>query len=489
MKMGNLRKLNTVKKLNTGQLKKNNKVKKIDKSLVTEKTTEEFNKKSEEEVIIDLDKVINAPSKINIERGLISKLLETGDMSLINDKQIKAYYFSKDGRSVFKYLSEYYLKNGEMPTPRVFRNNFPNYELESYSEGIGTEEPLTYWCDELRTKITHNTLCDEMEKVCKLLDNLNTNDALSLIKKTIIKIENDYTETSAIVINDDAEQRKEIYKQRKENQGMIGIPMGIDKLDLILKGMQPKQLITLIAKTGVGKTWFWILIAANCILNGYKVLFFTTEMSEEQIEDRIEAMLIGKLYPSFNYNKFKSGTLSPEEEEQYFEFLDRKKNFETLVIETATGVSNVNAKIQQHNPDVIFIDGAYLMEDDRGADQDWLRVAHITRDLKKIAKNTGKPICINSQADSTTSKKTGPELENIGFSKAIGHDSDVVLSLFRDEDMIEDREMKAKVLKQREGILGNVMLNWDFSTMDFSSIYSDVKEDVTNGNSDDFVAL
>jgi replicative DNA helicase len=62
--------------------------------------------------------------------------------------------------------------------------------------------------------------------------------------------------------------------------------MGIDKLDYILKGMQPKTLITLIAKTGTGKTWFLILVCAYCVLNGYRPIFFTTEMAEEQIEDR-----------------------------------------------------------------------------------------------------------------------------------------------------------------------------------------------------------
>ena len=292
-----------------------------------------------------------------------------------------------------------------------------------------------------------------------------------------IYIENDIVETQAIDTTKDAEDRKANYLKRKENRGMIGIPMGIDKLDMILKGMQPKQLITMIAKTGIGKTWFWILVASYCQLNGYRVLFLTTEMAEEQIEDRLEAMLIPMMMgEDFNYGRFKSGTLNPQEEKLYFDFLDMKSSLEPLIVETATGVSNVSAKIEQYQPDVVFIDGAYLMEDDQGAKEDWLRVAHITRDLKSLAKLKKIPICINSQADSTTSKKTGPELENIGFSKAIGHDSDVVLGLLRDEEMIEDKEMKVKVLKQREGTLGNVVLNWDFTTMNFSTLYSENAE-------------
>ena len=66
-------------------------------------------------------------------------------------------------------------------------------------------------------------------------------------------------------------------------------------------------------------------------------------------------------------------------------------------------------------------------------------------------------------------------LSNIGFSKAIGQDSDVVLALSQDEEMREDREMDIKVLKQREGMTGKVTLNWDFSSMNFDAICSTVE--------------
>ena len=39
--------------------------------------------------------------------------------------------------------------------------------------------------------------------------------------------------------------------------------------------------------------------------------------------------------------------------------------------------------------------------------------------------------------------------------------------------MINDREMGIKVLKQREGVLGKVIINWNFDKMDFKSIYAE----------------
>lgn len=763
-------------------------------------------------------------SNYNIERGFITKLLATKDILSVKDMQIKPAFFTGDNRKAYRYINDVYFSSGEMPTIRVFKEKFPDYKLDTYNGEFDTEESLKFWCDELRKKVIHNTLVDNVEKIVDNLENMNTEEAYNQMKKTILVIENGIVETSAIDITKDTASRKQLYLERVKKQGMLGIPMGIDQLDYVLKGMQNKQLITLIASTGLGKavtldtpvltpigyipmkdiqvgsrvcssdgkfynvsaiyphknketyrvsfedgtfvdccedhlwkfkttddirrkkswrvesvkqilekypikrnktfnisipvcnevefsksslpihpyvlgcllgdggfttdritftnpekdivnklnfllkiygefvyhkgtscqyafksndtkfnylyrsikslnllgcksatkfipseyklssiadrkhllkglidtdgnvdkkgavnfstksiqlandvmfivrslgmrctlskydrslegkgteyrvniraksnelfssekhtnrynkrivpnkehhyellkvtsitklnikqdmqcitvdspdhtficgdfivthnTWFECIIGAYAQLNNYRVLQITTEMSEEQMRDRYEAILMGKMCGEFNYSKFKSGKLEQAKVEEYFDFLDNTMpHLEELIIDTATGVTDISAKIDQYNPDLILIDGAYLLEDDRGADQDWLRIAHITRDLKTLAKVKNKPIFINSQADSNTSIKKGPELGNIGYSKAIGQDSDVVLALFRDENMIDDNEMQVKVLKQREGILCKVMINWDFRVMNFDPLYTDYNED------------
>ena len=288
------------------------------------------------------------------------------------------------------------------------------------------------------------------------------------------KIEDEIVESTSVDITKNTEDRKEAYLERKKNKGMMGISTGIPHLDYILKGLVKETLTTLIANTGVGKTWFIVLLGAYAQLNNCKVCCFVTEMSTELMQDRFEAMLYGMMYGDFNYNNFKSGNLSIETENQYFEFLEEDlPKLEPLIIETATGVSSIVSVIEREKPDLVLIDGVYLMEDEQGAKDDWLRVAHITRDLKKTAKNWHIPIVINTQADKNTSKKTGPELGSIMYTQAIGQDSDSVLALFRDEIMLNDREMGIKVLKQREGVLGKVIINWNFDTMNFKSIYAE----------------
>ena len=414
----------------------------------------------------------------SVERGFISKLIETKDFKTLKEKQIQPFFLTGDNRRVYQYISEVFKETGEVPTYRVIKQKFPNYELETHivdsQEVVGTEETLLYWCSELRTKAKHNRMADIVENVAEKLDNGESEEAYALLKKGVWKIEDEIIESDSVDITKDTEDRKLAYLERKKNKGMMGIPTGIPHLDFMLKGLIKETLTTLIATTGVGKTWFLILVGAYAQLNGYKVVCFITEMSADLMRDRFEAMLFGMMYGDFNYSRFKSGDLNTDQEAMYFEFLeDDLPRLEPLVLETATGVSSVVSVIEQEKPDLVLVDGAYLMEDEQGAKDDWLRVTHITRDLKKIAKNWHIPILINTQADQNTSKKSGPGLGDIKYSQAIGQDSDNILALFRDEVMINDKEMGVKVLKQREGVLGKVIINWNFDKMNFKSIYSE----------------
>lgn len=422
-------------------------------------------------------------NKYSIERGFISKLIETKDFRLIKDLDIKSSFLTGENKGVFLYIQNTFRDTGEIPTARVIEQKFPGYEFETYFnsesiEVVGTEESLQHWCKELRTKAKHNEMAEIIENVASTLTDGETDKAYAELKKGIWHIENDIVQNDSVDITKDTEDRKQRYLERKKNKGMMGIPTGIPHLDYMLKGLIDETLTTIIATTGIGKSWLLVIIACYAQLQGYRVIIFLTEMSTEIMRDRCEAMLYGMLCGEFDYNKFKSGNLSPEEEENYFDFLENVlPKLEPMILENVTGVSSIIAVSEREKADLICVDSAYLMEDEQGAKSDWERITHISRDLKKVAKTIHKPILINAQADQNTSKKTGPGLGDIKYSQAIGQDSDNVISLFRDEVMLNDREMGMRVLKQREGTLGKLVINWDFSIMNFSSIYSEVSED------------
>ena len=64
--------------------------------------------------------------KYSIERGFISKLLETKDLMMVKDLQIRASYLSGEHRRAFQFIYDSVVNNGEVPTVRTFVKKFPN---------------------------------------------------------------------------------------------------------------------------------------------------------------------------------------------------------------------------------------------------------------------------------------------------------------------------------------------------------------------------
>ncbi|MGV7535313.1 hypothetical protein PJM52_29200, partial [Mycobacterium kansasii] len=53
---------------------------------------------------------------------------------------------------------------------------------------------------------------------------------------------------------------------------------------------------------------------------GYKVLFFTVEMSPQLVMRRFDA-----IWCSLNYSKFKLGQLEPTQQKRYFKYLEEQE--------------------------------------------------------------------------------------------------------------------------------------------------------------------
>ena len=160
------------------------------------------------------------PRKYNIELGFISKLVETKDMKLLKDLDIKSSFLTGENKRVFVYIQNTFRETGEVPTSRVLEQKFPNYELETYINNndtiVGTEESLQYWCKELRTKAKHNKMADALEKIAEMLEEGVTEDAYNEYKKNLWQIENEIVESDSVDTTKDIEDRKQSYLDRKK---------------------------------------------------------------------------------------------------------------------------------------------------------------------------------------------------------------------------------------------------------------------------------
>ncbi len=261
-----------------------------------------------------------------------------------------------------------------------------------------------------------------------------------------------------------------------------GIPMGFSRLDAITSGLHKSDLVLIGARPAMGKTSFALNIARNVSMTGKKVVFFSLEMSNEQLASRVlstEARV--------ESNKLRSGEISQEEWVRLAEASDRLSKCELYFDDTASiTVPEMKSKIKRaRDVDCIVIDYLGLMESAKKKENRVQEVTEITRSLKMLAKELKIPVVCCAQL-SRGPEKNGkasnrPALSDLRDSGSIEQDADIVMLLYREgyyksgaqnPDEIDMTKADVDVAKNRHGATDRVTLHWDaqytlFSTLEY----------------------
>jgi len=224
----------------------------------------------------------------------------------------------------------------------------------------------------------------------------------------------------------------------------------------------------------VHNTWCEVVLAVHCWRMGYKPLLFSREMAVSQIVRRADAV-----HAQLPYQRFRSGHLTSEELNRWERVLKDMKGALDFIVtgddDGILGVSGVVAKIRKYKPDMVFIDGGYLIEDDRGAKANWERWSNVCRDLKKAAQVEKLPILLTHQFN-----KEGLGDKGDGDTLKYGDVKmwfDVMIGIYQSENLTRDKEALLKIIKLREGP-GDLewVSDWDLENMTFSQKFVGPKD-------------
>src|SRR5690606_37798525 len=206
--------------------------------------------------------------------------------------------------------------------------------------------------------------------------------------------------------------------------------MGIQKDDYIVYYGRPKSM----------KSWVLAKHIAHTYINGQKALIYTKEMHPDNIFMRVAACIAG-----IPYREFRQGKLTADEKKLIYDLrnmaheLSIGNDMICLSGRDAPGgkdtVDWLEAKIDRHKPDLVFIDGMYLMSDSVGSarQKDHDRVRNISRSLRQMIFNTGTPVICTLQANRQAAKNQNAELDEIAFSDAIGQDATVIIRVINEK--------------------------------------------------------
>jgi urease gamma subunit len=164
--------------------------------------------------------------------------------------------------------------------------------------------------------------------------------------------------------------------------------------------------------------------------------------------------------------RLRRGKLQAAEEDRLLARIDDLKHEEAFhLVDAVNGltVSALMAKAEQLNPEIIFVDGVYLMLDEvTGEANTPQALTNITRALKRMAQRLDKPVVISTQTLLWKMKGGKVSADSIGYSSSFFQDSDVILGL---EPVEEDDEIRLlKVVQARNCPPTETSITWKWDT-------------------------
>lgn len=257
-----------------------------------------------------------------------------------------------------------------------------------------------------------------------------------------------------------------------------GVRTGWRDLDNLTAGLQRSDLVILAARPAMGKTTLVTNLAYNVASKEKQsVLFFSLEMSKEQLVDRMLADAAG--VDAWN---IRTGNLSDDDFEKLSQAMGEMAEA-PIFIDDTPGLTvlemRTKARRQAHAQPLglIIVDYLQLMQGAGRSDGNRVQeVSEISRGLKLIARELNVPVIALSQLSRSVESRSPqiPQLADLRESGSIEQDADIVAFIYREAYYNPDTDRQnitdLILAKHRNGPTGRVELFFHPERLRFMSL-------------------
>lgn len=302
-------------------------------------------------------------------------------------------------------------------------------------------------------------------------------------------------------INEDVEDRVDMYFK----EGKTKIPCGIKAFNEAIGGFAAGEMIVLTAGTGQGKSAIMLWWSLLMYRAGHNIVYFTLEMSYEEIMERYHSMITG-----LSIKRIRNKQLSEREQVRYIEtiiadslvenvrktffsecesildrkdpkyamelslkFPKRKERFHVIDIAKNCTPARVEREISRISLDspvhVAVVDYINIVEPNFHS-KDYVREqGTIAKDLKEVARKTATLMITAAQMN--TPKDGAPiTTDSIKYAKAIGENADWMVAFHRNADDLATKLIRLELAKHRFSGAVTAAIEVDFETMTFTDM-------------------
>lgn len=237
---------------------------------------------------------------------------------------------------------------------------------------------------------------------------------------------------------------------------------GFHRLDGILKGLRPGQLIVIGARPGVGKSAFLLNLALNVARVG-KVVMFSMEMTAEEIAQR---SIVTR--SPLTLDVFLDDGITEKNIQHVTEPAGEISKLYPIVLDDrpALTIEQLRARVRLH-PDtrLVIVDYLQLMQTSgRREGRNW-ELGELTRSLKNFAVEAGIPIIVAAQLNRESEDNERPSIRSIRDSGEIEAHASKVLLMWKTG---KDNLVAVDVAKNRQGRTGIIQFEFVGEHMTFA---------------------
>lgn len=260
------------------------------------------------------------------------------------------------------------------------------------------------------------------------------------------------------------------------------VNIGFNKLDDMLGGLEGGDMIVIGARPAVGKSAFVTQITSYLASQGKRVGFYNLEMQDKQMYERFVASESG-----IGLTRLRRAVKFLGDEKERFERANKVlEGRDNIVISTGSKkVGEIRSESRHMNYDVIIVDYLQLLKPDKSCGNRFVEVGDISRALKDLAMELNIPVIALSQLNRASEAREvkEPTMSELREAGDIEQDASVIILMW---NLSQDNPKKkgCKIDKNRQGVVGKVVLEFDGDHMRFFETEEDTSEWVTRKEDD-----
>ena len=333
----------------------------------------------------------------------------------------------------------------------------------------GIKEPFEFYFDIYNQNRLKADLVALNSELNEHLDGGSASEALSFMDAEMRRIRQRSTITSrAQPIFNLSQAVVEEYEKAK--RGEHGILTRWPTINDMTMGFYPGDFVLIVARTSVGKTWISLIMAIDAWQmeeNRKKVLYVTTEMTQIRMARRFAAIHLR--LPFGQFCKGRLGEFAEAKFKEEMRFLEEEKNFFIIGGDFDFSIDSLHAAIDQVEPDILFLDGAYLMKGDGTSRTE--RMSNTFDRLKRLNHRTNIPFVLTTQLNRGAAVAGQPVgTHNIAMSDVAGWHAELAFALTRNAQMKDKKRLQIDPMKIREGEEKSTQIGFDMNKMSFEEV-------------------